>query len=97
GRLGASRDVLTFLGHCHRLGLGVILKPGPFIHAETNYGGLPDWVRPGPDNGIEPVLDARGEPAVWSGARLTALGTAENWALPAPLDPRFRAHAERWL
>jgi beta-galactosidase len=97
GRLDASRDLVAFLGHCHRLGLGVILKPGPFIHAEVNYGGLPDWVRPGPDNGIEPVLDARGEPALWSGSRLTAPGIAEDWALPAPLDRRFRALTEQWL
>ncbi len=97
GRLDPSRDLVTFLDHCHRLGLHVILKPGPFIHAEANYGGLPDWVRPGPETGIEPVLDAAGEPAMWSGARLTAPGVAENWALPAPLDRPFRVLTERWL
>lgn len=92
-----ARDVVGFLRHCHRLGLGVILKPGPFIHAETNYGGLPDWVRPGPDNGIEAVLDAAQVPAVWSGARLAAGGAAEQWPLPAPLDPRFLALTRCWL
>jgi beta-galactosidase len=97
GRLGAGRDLVAFLLRCQEIGLGVILKPGPFIHAEVNYGGLPDWARPTPDNGIEPVCDARGRPAVWSGARLTADGTAEDWPLPAPLDRRFLALTQRWL
>ena len=92
-----SRNVVGFVAHCHRLGLGVILKPGPFIHAETNYGGLPDWVRPLPGSGIEAVLDAAGAPAVWSGARLDPSGNAERWPLPAPLDPRFLALTRRWL
>src|SRR2546430_9094812 len=92
-----GRDVVGFVAHCHRLGLGVILKPGPFIHAETNYGGLPDWVRPLPGSGIEAVLDAAGAPAVWSGARLDPSGNAERWPLPAPLDPRFLALTRRWL
>lgn len=36
------------LGHycdiAHELGLGVILRMGPFIHAEHRNGGLPQWV-----------------------------------------------------
>ena len=97
GRRGPSRDVVGFLHRCADLGLGVVCKPGPFIHAETNYGGLPDWVRPLPANGIEAVLDANDRPAVWSGSCRTPHGAAEQWALPAPLGALFRTHATRWL
>src|SRR5256886_51123 len=82
-----GRDVVGFVAHCHRLGLGVILKPGPFIHAETNYGGLPDWVRPGPGSGIEAVLDAAGAPPPGAGAPPGPPRDPQPWPPPAPPPP----------
>ncbi|MBB3726971.1 beta-galactosidase [Nonomuraea dietziae] len=74
-------DVIRFLALCHELGLKVIAKPGPFIHAETDYGGLPDWV-----SSFEPVLDSAGEPLCWGGR-----------PLPAPLGAAFSDRAAQWL
>ncbi|WP_431896116.1 beta-galactosidase [Nonomuraea sp. bgisy101] len=74
-------DVIAFFGLCHELGLKVIAKPGPFIHAETNYGGLPDWVA-----SYEPVLDSAGEPLRWGGL-----------PLPAPLGAAFFDRTAQWL
>ncbi|WP_327585593.1 beta-galactosidase [Nonomuraea sp. NBC_00507] len=90
-------DAVDFVRLCGELGLKVIVKPGPFVHAELNYGGLPDWVCPLADPAIEPQLDADGAPATWSGSELDADGSAVPWPLPAPLGSRFAALAERWL
>ncbi|GIH24871.1 hypothetical protein Aph01nite_31810 [Acrocarpospora phusangensis] len=92
--LSAATD---FVRLCGRLGLDVIVKPGPFIHAETNYGGLPDWVSPLEDASIEPQLDSAGRTVRWSGSRLDRDGRAEPWPLPAPLCPRFSVLAREWL
>jgi len=98
GRTRENRDVLGFLDLCRDLGLGVIAKPGPFIHAEINYGGLPDWVCPLRDPAIEAMVDAADHPVCWSGSLLQSdRSTAQAWPLPAPLDPRFLAEATGWL
>ncbi|GGK45461.1 hypothetical protein Ppa06_01240 [Planomonospora parontospora subsp. parontospora] len=86
GSTHPSRDVVGFLALCRSLGVEVVAKPGPFIHAETDFGGLPDWVDPEADGLIEPLLDAAGAPARWAGRQL-----------PAPLGAVFDAHATRWL
>src|SRR3989339_579197 len=38
-----ERDLTGWLDLCHSYGLYCILKPGPFILAETRGAGLPDW------------------------------------------------------
>ncbi len=38
-----ERDLAGWLDLCHSHGLHCILKPGPFILAETRGAGLPDW------------------------------------------------------
>ncbi|WP_433256157.1 beta-galactosidase [Streptosporangium sp. CA-135522] len=87
-----SRDVVGFINLCHELGLKVIAKPGPFIHAETTYGGLPDWICPSADAQIEPLLDAAGEPSRWMDSPVPP-----GKVLPAPLGPVFLAKATQWL
>lgn len=37
-------DVFRFLRLAQEEGLLVILRPGPFICAEVNMGGLPSWL-----------------------------------------------------
>jgi beta-galactosidase len=44
GETAPNRDVIGFLKLCQEKSLKVIAKPGPFVHAELNYGGLPNWV-----------------------------------------------------
>ncbi|MCB2219555.1 MAG: beta-galactosidase [Bacteroidetes bacterium] len=38
-----ERDLKGWLERCHSYGLHCIVKPGPFILAETRGAGLPDW------------------------------------------------------
>jgi hypothetical protein len=44
GKSDARRDVVGFVRLCGRLGLRVILKPGPFVDAELLGGGIPPWL-----------------------------------------------------
>ena len=39
-----ENDIVSFLKIAHDLGLDVILRPGPFIDAERDLGGLPSWL-----------------------------------------------------
>ena len=38
-------DVSRFIGIAERLGLYVIVRPGPYICAEWDFGGLPAWLQ----------------------------------------------------
>jgi beta-galactosidase GanA len=55
------RDMNEFLNMAQRAGLYVIARPGPYINAETDGGGIPAWVLTG-QNGYrtdtEPYLSA---------------------------------------
>ena len=39
-----QRDLRAFLELCHKHGLLVCLRIGPFVHGEARNGGLPDWL-----------------------------------------------------
>lgn len=43
-RWDGDRDLGKFLRLCEKYGLYVILKPGPYICAEWDFGGFPDWL-----------------------------------------------------
>ncbi|MEW2418271.1 beta-galactosidase [Streptomyces sp. NPDC046866] len=83
GKTDPQRDVVGLLELAARAGLGVLLKPGPFIHAEVQLGGLPDRLcGPGhtPYRGLDgTVLTSQGKP------------------LPSLLDPAVQAETEIWL
>ncbi|GAA1394614.1 hypothetical protein GCM10009639_28930 [Kitasatospora putterlickiae] len=81
-----NRDLGGFLDLVAATGLLAVPKPGPFVHAELPYGGLPDR--------ISPALDPR-RPAARSadGAALRC----RQYPLPSALDPAFRADATDWL
>ncbi|MFD9724844.1 beta-galactosidase [Streptomyces sp. NPDC059072] len=83
GKSDPQRDVVSLLELAERAGLGVLLKPGPFIHAEVQLGGLPDRLC-GPDHTPYRGLD---------GSVLTSQGRP----LPSLLDPVVRAETEVWL
>ena len=40
-----NRDVRAFVTLCEEVGLGVVLRIGPWVHGEVRNGGLPDWVQ----------------------------------------------------
>ncbi|MET7331389.1 beta-galactosidase [Nonomuraea sp. NPDC005650] len=90
GATHPARNVVGFLALCADLGLRVIAKPGPFIHAEVGYGGLPDWVCPDADPSIEPLLDSEGNPSSWWDGSVSR-------PLPAPLGAAFLARTTQWL
>jgi len=39
-----NRDLRRFVQLAGKAGLGVVVRAGPWAHAEVRYGGLPDWV-----------------------------------------------------
>ncbi|HIE11046.1 MAG TPA: hypothetical protein EYP62_05480 [Kiritimatiellae bacterium] len=39
-----DRDLERFIALCRKNGLYVVLKPGPYICAEWDFGGYPDWI-----------------------------------------------------
>lgn len=38
------RELRRFAQLAHEAGLAFYLRPGPWVHAEVRYGGLPDWL-----------------------------------------------------
>lgn len=97
GETMPSRDVLRFLSLCHGMSLKVIVKPGPFCHAELNYGGLPDFVCPLFRPDIEPVRSADGRPVTWVGSESERDGVPSRWPLPSSFSAAFRAEVRRWF
>lgn len=94
GTTQPNRDVKGFLRLCHELGLEVMVKPGPFVHAELCFGGLPDYVDPERNPAIEAEMLGSGAIDRWIVSRERPQA---NHALPAPLDAAFVAYAEHWL
>ena len=39
-----NRDLRRFVQLAHQAGLEVVVRIGPWAHAEVRYGGIPDWV-----------------------------------------------------
>ena len=98
GASDPKRDVIGFLTLCAELDLLVIAKPGPFVHAEVNYGGLPDWTCPANNLKIEPLLNADGNPERWSGSELGVDGKSMTaWPLPAPFGDEFFRLTKDWM
>ncbi|MBB6734892.1 beta-galactosidase [Cohnella zeiphila] len=85
GETRPNRNVKAFIRLCAEKGLLALLKPGPFIHAETDYGGLPDFVSPEQAEAIDPMLNGRGERRKW------------HKELPAPTDPAFEGMVRDWF
>lgn len=92
-----NRNVLGFIQLCQSLGLKLILKPGPFCHAELNYGGLPDFVCPLQRPDIEANLKADGSPVTWAGSQPDSTGAPQHWPLPSAASPVYQAEVKRWF
>ncbi|MFZ6720845.1 beta-galactosidase [Undibacterium sp. Ji49W] len=39
-----NRDLRHFIELCGKVGLNVVVRVGPWAHAEARFGGIPDWV-----------------------------------------------------
>lgn len=81
GRTHPQRDVVRFVRAVAEAGLKVILKPGPFIHAEVRLGGLPERVTK-----MTPRKSA-----------YETVITDEDAPVPSSYDPEFAAAAAEWL
>ncbi|MFB7470778.1 beta-galactosidase [Kitasatospora sp. NPDC056184] len=81
-----NRDLGGFLGLVAAAGLLAVVKPGPFVHAELPFGGLPDRVSPTLDPARPAARSADGRPL-----------PCQQYALPSALDPGFLADATGWL
>lgn len=94
GRTRPDRDLAGFLDLVGELGLHALVKPGPFVHGELPFGGLPEYVKPSVNPAIEPELDATGAPIRWTMPRVPA---AQEGTLPAPFGHAYVAYACAWL
>lgn len=64
-----ERDLKGWLDKCQALGLKCILKPGPFILAETRGAGLPDWFLEQFDEEVK-MRNSKGEKVASDGVSL---------------------------
>jgi beta-galactosidase len=85
GTLSPNKNVKLFIKLCQEKGFFVLLKPGPFIHAETDFGGLPDFVSPEFDSSIDPMLNGKREQRKW------------HKVLPSPIDPQYNKWIREWF
>ncbi|MEA2231531.1 MAG: beta-galactosidase [Solirubrobacteraceae bacterium] len=81
-----NRDLVGFVEQIDRCGLLALPKPGPFVHAELQFGGLPDRISPSVDPAREAACSAAGEPL-----------HSQRLALPSSHSAAFRADAGEWL
>ncbi|MCP4137557.1 MAG: hypothetical protein GY754_41705 [bacterium] len=85
GRTQGNRDVKSFIRTCSELGLFLSIKPGPFVHAEVTYDGLPALVNPDENKDIEYMLDCDYKKRYTSDP------------LPAPLNENFKSLVKTWF
>lgn len=81
-----NRDLVGFLRQIQVAGLFALPKPGPFVHAELPFGGLPDRLSPSLNPALYAAVSAVGNPV-----------RSQRLALPSPFDPLFSAESKAWL
>ncbi len=88
GALNDRTDVLEFIRLIRSKGMLCIAKPGPYIHAETRFGSLPDYVLPQNNPAISDRVDMEGRPSpgCWGFERP-----------PAPMDPEYLRYVKDWF
>ncbi len=82
-------DVLEFIRLIQEKGLLCVAKPGPYIHGETRFGSLPDYVMPDYNAAIEMRQDIAGQP-------VPAPYVFTNKP-PAPMDPEYLKFVQDWM
>ena len=105
GRAGilCNTDLAGFLTECRKLGLSVILRPGPFISDEWRNGGLPDWFlnEAPPDMymyGPDGTPLTPGAPnGSYPESNLTGGQTLFYFPSPSYASAHYLAGARRWL
>jgi beta-galactosidase len=92
GKTRPNRNVKLFLKLCRDNGLWAIVKPGPFIHAELTFGGLPDWAAAEKGSGIETFPNNKGEIMLDPFRKAGTYGRP----MPAPLCKKFKLMTRKW-
>lgn len=88
GKTLPNRNVRLFLELVAKNRLWAVVKPGPFIHAETDRGGFADWAVPGqPSSRCEAELDYRNKPRRWITGDI----------FPSPTGSVFLRLVEEWF
>ncbi len=92
GTTQPNRNVKLFLELCRKNGLWAVVKPGPFIHAELTFGGMPDWAAAEKGSGIETFPNNKGEIMLDPFRKPGTYGRP----MPAPLCPKFKSMTKEW-
>lgn len=87
GKINPRLDLSTFLNLCTKIGLWVNLKPGPWICAEEENGGYPDWLVE--DEEIL-VTDNKGQ-------LVSGYNYPYNGYIPSYLHPKYLKYVKKWL
>lgn len=87
GKTDPRLDLPAFLTLCAKIGLWVNLKPGPWICAEEENGGYPDWL----------VKDE--EICVKDEKGMSVQGYIPEFSsnIPSYLHPRYLEYVKKWL
>ncbi len=105
------RDLPAFIRLAQELGLLVLLRPGPYICAEWDFGGLPAWLLSDAarDNATAAVTAAAAaqedaqavQAAIQQAVQEVAAVSASSGCSPDALlvrssDPRYLHYVDRW-
>jgi beta-galactosidase len=82
GTTDPAKDLIVFLELCREFGFRIILKIGPWIGAEYDHGGLPDFALRHPET---VATDAQGQPLMADPG-----GGAKPTPVPSYLSGRFQ-------
>lgn len=81
-----NRDLIGFLRLILEADLYAVVKPGPFIHGEVQFGGLPDFTSPTLDPSRTASISGEGRAEM-----------SQNLMLPSALSEAFLGDASVWL
>lgn len=82
----ANRNLKKFLKLIKKHNIYAIARPGPFIHAEVELGGLPDNISPSFNSNIQGIKKQNDNQYI----------TSEDKKLPLPFDKEFLRHSINW-
>ncbi len=91
-----TRDVVGYLELVRELGMKAIVKPGPFIHAETRNGGLPDHMVADLNLDLEARLDSKGSSINWKWGR-DEHGEVYRPVMATPFGEEANARIRNWF
>lgn len=89
GTSDPARDLIVFLELCREFGFKIILRPGPWIAAECENGGIPDFVLKHPEN---IATNHAGEPVIAEPG-----GGARPIPMPPYLGARYQIQLKNYF